>query len=72
MSAKSPRVPPPAPRCPLPKRFLFLFATSRRKPAITPLLAKPIALSTVEAATRNYARMHRAAMARERRFIDGR
>jgi hypothetical protein len=53
------------------KRLLRLFGTPPRAPLAKPQ-PRPAVLSPAEAAARNHARMHRAAMMRERRSIDGR
>lgn len=56
---------------PLPRRLGRIFAGPRRVPAAA-AVGRPQApvLSPAEAAARNYARMHGAALARERRMVD--
>jgi hypothetical protein len=56
----------------LPKRLLRIFGVSRRAPLAKLPQAQATVLSPAETAVRNHARMHRAAMARERRSVDGR
>jgi hypothetical protein len=49
-----------------------IFAGQRRLPAAAEIRPQPPVLSPAQAAARNYARMHAAAMMRERRMIDKR
>ncbi len=56
----------------MPRLLWRIFSGARRVPAALPPRPRPALPSLAQTAARNYARLHGAAMARERRAIDHR